>query len=214
MSGSLNLLVHVWRLSAQYKTVLTNYSCFSYSFSENIFKMPSKQTHYNIEWEDKKIHPNLSEWIRYKHFCCKVGNTGSLKLCAMVIGAAMNHMKASKDTSSIKTKHERNLAIIRSSQSISALVPKRTENPNNSEPKQAENAVTDIQLPTCSTTQKAIIPAFSSRASGKAEIVLAMKSVTSHLSARSMEDLPEIIQYICPDSQIIKQVHLHHTKLR
>ena len=28
-----------------------------------------------------------------------------------------------------------------------------------------------------------------------------------------MEDLPEIIQYICPDSQIIKQVHRHCTKL-
>ena len=110
--------------------------------------MPSKQTYYNLEWEDKKIHPNLSEWIRMgkdiKHFCCKVCNTGSLKLGAVCIGAPVNHMKASKDTSSIKTKHERNLAIIRSSQSISALVPKRTENPNNSEPKQAENAVTDI----------------------------------------------------------------------
>ena len=92
-------------------------------------------------------------------------------------------------------------------------MPKRTENPNNSEPKPAENAVTDIQLPTCSTTQKATIPAFSSPASVKAEIVLAMKSVTSHLSARSMEDLPEIIPYIYPDSQIIKQVHLHHAKL-
>ena len=64
MSESLNLLVHVWRLSAQYKTVLTNYSCFSYSYSKNIiFKMPSKQTYYNLEWEDKKIHPNLSGWI-------------------------------------------------------------------------------------------------------------------------------------------------------
>ena len=90
-------------------------------------------------------------------------------------------------------------------------MPKHTENANNSEPKQAENAATDIQLPTCSTTQKAIIPAFLSPASVKAEI---MKFVTSHLSARSMEDLPEIIQYICPDSQIIKQVHLHRTKLQ
>ena len=188
MSGSLNLLVHVWRMSARYKTVLTNYSCFSHSFSENItFKMPSKQTYYNLEWEDKKIHPNLSEWIRMgkynKYFCCKVCNTGSLKLVTMGIGAPMNHMKTNKDTSSVKTKHERNLAIIRSSQSISALVPKRTENPNNIEPKQAENAITDIQLPTCSTTQKAIIPAFSSPANVKAEIVLAMKSATSHLSA-------------------------------
>ena len=206
MSESLNLLVHVWRLSAQYKSVLTNYSCFSYSFSDNIiFKMPSKQT-YNLEWEDKKIHPNLSEWIRMgkynKHFSCKVCNTGSLKLGAMGIGAPMNHIKANKDTSSIKTKHERNLAITRSSQSISALVPKRTETPNNSEPKQAENAVNDIQLPTCSTTQKAIIPAFSSPVTVKVEIALAMKSVTSQPRARSMEDLPEIIQKICPDSQI------------
>ena len=161
--------------------------------------MPSKQT-YNLEWEDKKIHPNLSKWIRMgedsRHFCCKVCNTGSLKLGAMGFGAPMNHMKANKDTSSIKTKNERNLAIIRSSHSISALVPKHTENPNNSESRQAENAVTDIRLPTCSTTQKAIIPAFSSPASVKAEIVLAMKSVTSHHSARSMEDLPEIIQYM------------------
>ena len=92
-------------------------------------------------------------------------------------------------------------------------MPKHYENPNNSEPKQAENAVTDIHLPTCSTTQKTIIPAFSSPASVKAEIVLAMTSVTSHLSGWSMEDLPDIIQYICPDSQIIKQVHLHRTKL-
>ena len=92
-------------------------------------------------------------------------------------------------------------------------MPKLTEKPNNSEPKQAENAVTDIQLPTCSTTQKTIIPAFSCPASVKADIVLAMKSVTSHLSARSMDDLPEIIQYICPNSQIIKQVYLHRTKL-
>ena len=113
------------RLSAQYNTVLTNYPCFSHSFSENrIFKMPSKQTYYNLEWEDKKIHPNLSEWIRTgkdnKHFCCKVCNTASLKLGAMGIGAPVNHMNANKDTSSIKTKHERNLAIVRSSQSISA----------------------------------------------------------------------------------------------
>ena len=178
--------------------------------------MPSKQT-YNLKWEGKKIHPNLSEWMIMgkdnRHFCCKRCNTGSLKLGAMIIGAPMNHMKANKGTSSIKTKHERNLDIIRSSQSISTLVPKRTENRNNSEPKQAENAVTDIQLPTCSTTQKAIIPTFSSSTSVKAEIILAMKSVTSHLSASSMEDLPEIIQYICPDSQIMKQVHLHCTKL-
>ena len=145
-----------------------------------------------------------------KHFYFKVCNTGSLKLGAMGIGAPMNHMKANKGTSSIKIKH---LAIIRSSRSIFGLVPKRTENPHNSEPKQAGNAVTDIQLPTCSTTQKATIPAFSSSFSVKAEIVLAMISVTYHLSARSMEELPEIIQYICPDSQIIKQVHLHCTKL-
>ena len=127
--------------------------------------MPSKQTYYNLEWEDKKIHPNLSEWIKWGRitniFAVKC-NTGYLKLGAMGIGAPMNHMKANKDTSSIKTKHERNLAIIRSTQSISALVPKCTENPNNSKLKPAENAVTDIQLPTCSTTQKAIIPAFSS----------------------------------------------------
>ena len=122
-----------------------------------IFKMPSKQTYYNLEWEDKKIHPNLSEWIRMgkdnNHFCCKVCNTGSLKLGAMGIGAPLNHIKANKDTSSIKTKHERNLPIIRSSQSISTLVPKHTENPNKSELKQAENAVTNIQLPTCSAAQ-------------------------------------------------------------
>ena len=40
-----------------------------------------------------------------------------------------------------------------------------------------------------------------------------MKSVTSHFSARTMDEFPSLLQYIFPDSQIAKQVQLHRTKL-
>ena len=40
-----------------------------------------------------------------------------------------------------------------------------------------------------------------------------MKSVTSHFSARTMDEFPSLLKYIFPDSQIAKQVQLHRTKL-
>ena len=54
---------------------------------------------------------------------------------------------------------------------------------------------------------------FSSSAALKAEIVLAMKSVTSHISARTMDEFPSLLQYIFPNSQRAKQVQFHRTKL-
>ena len=41
-----------------------------------------------------------------------------------------------------------------------------------------------------------------------------MKSVTSHISARAMEEFPQLTQYIFPDSQIARQMQLQRTKLR
>ena len=170
----------------------------------------SKQTYYNVEWEDPKIHPMLSEWItRGKdnhHFCCKVCNNGSLKLGVMGVAAPMNHMKPSKDSNN-KTKHERNLNVIKKSHSISSLmVRKLTETIINSQTVSTNNT-------SASNTSSGNGTMFSSPAALKAEIVLAMKSVTSHIFARTMDEFPSLLQYIFPDSQIAKQVQLHRTKL-
>ena len=170
----------------------------------------SKQTYYNVEWEDPKINPMLSEWItRGKdnhHFCCKVCNNGSLKLDVMGVAAPMNHMKPSKDSNN-KTKHERNLNVIKKSHSISSLmVRKSTETIINSQTVSTNNTST-------SNTSSGNGTMFSSPAALKAEIVLAVKSFTSHISARTMDEFPLLLQYIFPDSEIAKQVQLHRTKL-
>ena len=47
----------------------------------------------------------------------------------------------------------------------------------------------------------------------KAEIAIAVKSVTSDVSARAMEEFPQLVQYIFPDSEIAKQLHLQQAKL-
>ena len=140
------------------------------------------------------------------HFCCKVCNNGSLKLGVMGVAAPMNHMKPSKDSNN-KTKHERNLNVIKKSYSIpSLMVRKSTETTINSQTVSTNNIST-------SNTSSGNGTMFSSPAALKAEIVLAIKSVTSHISARTMDEFPSLLQYIFPDSQIAKQVQLHRTKL-
>ena len=51
----------------------------------------AKQTYYNYEWADMKLHYDFVPWIAMakdnKHFCCKVCNNGSLKLGTMCKGA-------------------------------------------------------------------------------------------------------------------------------
>ena len=54
---------------------------------------------------------------------------------------------------------------------------------------------------------------FTSEAGRGAEILLSIKSFTSHISAGSMEESPELMKIMFPDSQIATQVHLHRTKL-
>ena len=54
----------------------------------------------------------------------------------------------------------------------------------------------------------------SSSAALKAEIALAMKSVTSHISARAIEAFPQLMQCILPGSEKAKQMPLQRTRLR
>ena len=156
----------------------------------------SKKTYYNNEWEDPKIHPELA------HFCSKVGTVSSKKLGTM--GVALSHMKPNKDSSE-KTKHERNLCVFQASRSITSSLPSIIVN------RQADKAIDkdggNAQQPR-STPQY-----FTSEVGRRTEILLAMKSVTSHISARSMVEFPELMKIMFPDSQIATQVHLHCTKL-
>ena len=137
----------------------------------------------------QKLHPMLSEWITRgndnHHFCCKVCNNGSLKLGVMGVAAPMNHMKPSKDSNN-KTKHERNLNVINKSHSMSSsMVWKSTETIINSQTVSTNNTST-------SNTSSGNGTMFSLPAALKAEIVLAMKSVTSHISARTMDGFPSL----------------------
>ena len=116
----------------------------------------------------------LSEWItRGKdnhHFCCKVCSNGWLKLGVMGVAAPMNHMKPSKDSNN-KTKHERNLNVIKKSHSISSLmVRKSTESIINSQTVSTNNT-------SMSNTSSGNGTMLSSPAALKAEIVLAMSQL-------------------------------------
>ena len=106
----------------------------------------------------------------------------------MGVGAPMNHVNPSKDPKS-KRKHEINLAVFQKKAfSISSLVSKSSE-----------VASKDPQV--------------VATAASKAEIALAVKLVTSHISARGMEEFPQLMLFIFPDSQIAKQLLQQLTKL-
>ena len=122
----------------------------------------------------------------------------------MSVGAPLNHMKPNKDSSK-KTKHERNLCVFQASWPMTSSLPSIIVD------RQADEAIDKDggnAQQTRSTPQY-----FTSEAGRRAEILLAMKSVTSHISARSMEEFPELMKIMFPDSQIATQVHLHRTKL-
>ena len=46
-----------------------------------------------------------------------------------------------------------------------------------------------------------------------ADIMLVMKSVASHISARRIDEFPALMHVMFPDSTIAKQVQLHRTKV-
>ena len=62
--------------------------------------------------------------------------------------------------------------------------------------------------------QQLLVTNFSSSAALKAEIALAIKSVTSHISARAIETFPQLMQCILPGKEKAKQMQLQRTKLK
>ena len=166
----------------------------------------SKQTYYNNDWEDPKIYPKLAEWITKgkdnTHFCCKVCNWGSFKLGAMGKTAPIKHMTPSKDTSK-KTKHERNVSAVKTSHSISSSFSKSVD-------EGTEEKTVEMQRPIKLNDKKLFM---TTQAATRAEIMSAMKSVASHISARSMDEFPALMRLMFPDSTIAKQVQLHLTKV-
>ena len=177
-------------------------------------KKSKQQTYYNIDWEDPDLHPDLSKWIcKGKDntlFSCKVCKGWNLMLGKSGICAPNHHMKPSKEPGK-KTKHGRRMDDVSKTSSIDAILTSSTvtEEPSTSSITE-ENVQSSLQV----STSKKNSSQHVAKAAAKAEVILAMKSVTSHISSRSMDDFPDLLRVMLPDSEIAKNIHIHRIKFR
>ena len=114
----------------------------------------------------------------------------------------IKHMTPSKDTSK-KTKHERNVSAVKTSHSISSSFSKSVD-------EGTEEKTLEMLRPIKPNDKKCFM---TTQAATRAEIMSAMKSVPSHISARSMDEFPALMRLMFPDNTIAKQVQLHRTKV-
>ena len=178
--------------------------CFS---SIGIMSGNDKQTYYRQCWEDPKEYPMFAPWISKgkdtKHFTCKVCRNGSLALSNMGIQALRSHMKPSK-VGKPKTKHEKCMETWNKTRMISFTKPSESS---------TSTSTSTITKPQSGVVVPTSVPLYVTNESVKAEIRLAMKCVTSHYSQRSMDEFPELLRTIFPDSEIAKGVQLGRTKI-
>ena len=57
------------------------------------------------------------------------------------------------------------------------------------------------------------IPLYTSNEVLKAKVLMASKSVASHYSHRSMDEFPEVLRLVLPDSKLAREICLGPTKL-
>ena len=193
-----------------------------------------KQTYYNRAWEDPTEYPEFALWIEMgkdsKHFRCKVCKTGSLKLSNMGTEVLKSHTIGfkKKGEEKRKSRHEQNMDILSkqecaTSQSKLNFAPVKTSSSTTSSTTSSSSTtsahtlqlaadvveVSSIDKPSVQTT----LPT-RGKDIKRAEILLAMKSVVSHIPQRSLDDFPSIARKMFPDSEIAKKLETGWTKLK
>ena len=118
------------------------------------------------------------------------------------MGTLKNHMTYSK--------HQKNVANVKSQVQISFTANKVSESCGSSDFTKSPN----LAKPTSPTIQKQLFSnAVSPSAVTKAEILFVMQSVMSHFTHNSCNDFPALFILMFPDSEIASKILLGRTKL-
>ena len=113
---------------------------------KNNYFLMSKKMYYNPEWEDPQKYPDFSCWTTKgkdeNSFSCKLCGGSSLRLGNMTMGALIKHMTYSK--------HQKNVANVKSQVKISFTANKVSESCGSSDFTKSPN----LAEPTSPTVQK------------------------------------------------------------
>ena len=183
-----------------------------------------KSTFYNVDWEDLKEFPQFAPWVGpgkdSKHFKCNVCKTGSLMLSNMGVEALKSHMAGSKkNKDQRKSKHEKNMdASLKNARSQTKIgfthlntLAEPASTPSSSHVVPDKVDLTENQSVNTGQVQSTIET--KSRDIKRAELLLAMKSIVSHIPQLSLDDFSAVATIMFPDSQIAKRMEIGHTKI-
>ena len=166
----------------------------------------NKQTYYNEEWEDASKYPTLVDWICEGKddtvFSCKVCRSYNKKLGRMGVGAPNNHMKELNESGE-KTKHQRIIEDVRQSRKITEPSFSGEKEQETVDPSSGEKNET-VQTPGQHF--------FKAKESAEAEILLAMKVVTAHLSLRSIDDFGDLLRKMDRNSVVARDFQMKRKK--
>lgn len=198
-----------------------------------------KKTVFNKLWLDAKLHPELANWLQEgrggtsEAFC---------KLCSMTVQLSnMGRRALVSHASSVKHRKIVDGMSVQKQPSLSSFSVKLLQDqPSTSKsgipdvPEDQPGLITvkstEVISKQCNSgsaaTDKVVFateakvqshPTIASYVSGddvmKAEILWAMKCVTSHFSMNSARDIKDIFQMMFPDSSIAKKITVGSTKL-
>ena len=121
----------------------------------------------------------------------------------MDIGAPNNHMKV--DGEGKKTKYEKNMECYRKTKPIKTVLREDDGMSTGKEPTEKKHPEQQNQFAEPSFFR------YSEEAT-KAAIRLALKAVSCHTSTRSLDDFPDLLKVMFPDSAIAQGMQIHRTK--
>ena len=145
----------------------------------------SRPTYYTKTWEDKTKYPDISVWITGE----EGSKTFNCKLCKKPKDLQLGNMGITALRSHEQTdKHKKFIEQFKTQKPLEKSFFPKTK-------------TVQKTLPTPSAQVK------------KTEILMAIQSVMSHISHRTMEEFAEMLEIYCPDSTVPKDMKLGRTKI-
>jgi hypothetical protein len=169
------------------------------------------KTFFNVDWVDHNINPQWSSWLRSvdqkPHMAQCILCNKTINLSNMGRQAIVSHQDS--------VKHKKNINASKSSQLIKNLF-KNKETVLESEKKknaEVESTLTHQTVRTDYKSNSSIANFVTRESTLQAEIIWAMKLVTSLSSKYAFKDVSKIFQRMFPDSNIAKTVTLSNSKM-
>ena len=169
-----------------------------------INNMNNWKTHYNKDWENETLYPNISKWVRT---IANKPTSAACKFCPALEVLLISVTWVCKPSRAIqnKKKHEKARKLVGSSTPI-AYFQKQASKTNT-------NLKGSATLSGQSGTLQSVIDTNLMKDASVAEVLWALKSVVSHHSFRGCNGLSDLFAKMFPDSNVAKQFSVAWTKL-